>query len=486
MNMATQATTPNSVQNDVPNTAQSTLFRKLWDLHHIVTDEGESLLYIDRALAQENTYHAFVALEAQNRKVVRPEQIYAFTDHYVPTTGRALGLAGIPVAEIRNMVVQLQDFARKYGINLYGIDHAQQGIMHIVPPELGIVQPGLALIGNDSHTSTHGAFGCLAYGVGASEFAHVMATQTLWQTRPSTLRIRVDGRLGFGVSAKDLILAIIAAIGTDGATDHAIEYAGAAIEALSMEARMTVCNMSIEAGGRAGMVAPDDTTFAYLEGREHAPSGAAWERALDFWRSLPSDAGALFDREVQLDAARIAPTVTWGVSPAQAVAIDAAVPDPAQAANDKQRGEWRTALDYMGLTPGMALSEIKVDRVFIGSCTNSRIEDLRAAAQVARLGKAQVPTWVVPGSQSVRRQAEAEGLDRIFIDAGFEWRDPGCSLCTAINGDQLEPGERCISTSNRNFRNRQGPGGRTHLASPAMAAAAAIKGRLTDVRTLIG
>jgi len=484
--MATQATTPNSVQNDVPNTAQSTLFRKLWDLHHIVTDEGESLLYIDRALAQENTYHAFVALEAQNRKVVRPEQIYAFTDHYVPTTGRALGLAGIPVAEIRNMVVQLQDFARKYGINLYGIDHAQQGIMHIVPPELGIVQPGLALIGNDSHTSTHGAFGCLAYGVGASEFAHVMATQTLWQTRPSTLRIRVDGRLGFGVSAKDLILAIIAAIGTDGATDHAIEYAGAAIEALSMEARMTVCNMSIEAGGRAGMVAPDDTTFAYLEGREHAPSGAAWERALDFWRSLPSDAGALFDREVQLDAARIAPTVTWGVSPAQAVAIDAAVPDPAQAADDKQRGEWRTALDYMGLTPGMALSEIKVDRVFIGSCTNSRIEDLRAAAQVARLGKAQVPTWVVPGSQSVRRQAEAEGLDRIFIDAGFEWRDPGCSLCTAINGDQLEPGERCISTSNRNFRNRQGPGGRTHLASPAMAAAAAIKGRLTDVRTLIG
>ncbi len=486
MTMVTQATTPNSVQNDVPNTAQSTLFRKLWDLHHIVTDEGESLLYIDRALAQENTYHAFVALEAQNRKVVRPEQIYAFTDHYVPTTGRALGLAGIPVAEIRNMVVQLQDFARKYGINLYGIDHAQQGIMHIVPPELGIVQPGLALIGNDSHTSTHGAFGCLAYGVGASEFAHVMATQTLWQTRPSTLRIRVDGRLGFGVSAKDLILAIIAAIGTDGATDHAIEYAGAAIEALSMEARMTVCNMSIEAGGRAGMVAPDDTTFAYLEGREHAPSGAAWERALDFWRSLPSDAGALFDREVQLDAARIAPTVTWGVSPAQAVAIDAAVPDPAQAADDKQRGEWRTALDYMGLTPGMALSEIKVDRVFIGSCTNSRIEDLRAAAQVARLGKAQVPTWVVPGSQSVRRQAEAEGLDRIFIDAGFEWRDPGCSLCTAINGDQLEPGERCISTSNRNFRNRQGPGGRTHLASPAMAAAAAIKGRLTDVRTLIG
>ncbi|MFN9127840.1 MAG: 3-isopropylmalate dehydratase large subunit [bacterium] len=466
--------------------APRTLFRKLWDNHHVVTDEGESLLYIDRALAQENTYHAFVALEAQGRQVMRPDQIYAFTDHYVPTTGRAKGLAGIPVIEIRNMVVQLQDFARKYGINLYGIDHAQQGIMHIVPPELGIVQPGLALIGNDSHTSTHGAFGCLAYGVGASEFAHVMATQTLWQTLPSTLRIRVDGRLGFGVSAKDLILAIIATIGADGATDHAIEYAGSAIEALSMEARMTVCNMSIEAGGRAGMVAPDDTTFAYLDGRECSPKGAAWERALDFWRTLPSDAGAAFDREAVLDASLIAPTVTWGVSPAHALPIDTAVPDPAQAGNDKQRGEWASAIEYMGLQAGMALSDIRVDRVFIGSCTNARIEDLRAAAEVARLGKAQVPTWVVPGSQTVRRQAESEGLDRIFIDAGFEWRDPGCSLCTAINGDQLAPGERCVSTSTRNFRNRPGPGGRTPLASPAMAAAAAINGRLVDVRTLIG
>jgi 3-isopropylmalate/(R)-2-methylmalate dehydratase large subunit len=469
-----------------PTGTARTLFRKLWDNHHVVTDEGESLLYIDRALAQENTYHAFVALEAQGRQVMRPDQIYAFTDHYVPTTGRAQGLAGIPVAEIRGMVQKLQDFARKYGINLYGIDHAQQGIMHIVPPELGIVQPGLALIGNDSHTSTHGAFGCLSYGVGASEFAHVMATQTLWQTLPSTLRIRVDGRLGFGVTAKDLILAIIATIGADGATDHAIEYAGSAIQALSMEARMTVCNMSIEAGGRAGMVAPDDTTFAYLDGREYAPKGAAWERALDFWRTLPSDAGASFDREVVLDGSLIAPTVTWGVSPAHALPIDTAVPDPAQAGNDKQRGEWASAIEYMGLQAGMALSDIKVDRVFIGSCTNARIEDLRAAAEVARLGKARVPTWVVPGSQTVRRQAEAEGLDRIFIDAGFEWRDPGCSLCTAINGDQLEPGERCVSTSNRNFRNRQGPGGRTHLASPAMAAAAAINGRLVDVRTLIG
>jgi 3-isopropylmalate/(R)-2-methylmalate dehydratase large subunit len=481
----------NTISNEAgvdgrPLAAPLTLFRKLWDRHHVVTDEGESLLYIDRALAQENTYHAFVALQAQGRRVLRPEQIYAFTDHYVPTTGQSKGLAGIPVAEIRNMVVQLQDFARRYGIHLYGIDHAQQGIMHIVPPELGIVQPGMALIGNDSHTSTHGAFGCLAYGVGASEFAHVMATQTLWQTRPSTMRIRVDGALGYAVSAKDLILAIIAAIGTDGATDHAIEYAGTAVEALSMEARMTVCNMSIEAGGRVGMVAPDATTFAYLEGRQHAPRGADWERALDFWRTLPSDAGARFDREVVIDATSVAPTVTWGVSPAQAAAIDTAVPDPSQASDARQATEWQVALDYMGLVPGMALTDIAVDRVFIGSCTNARIEDLRAAAEVARLGRAQVPAWIVPGSQTVRRQAEAEGLDRIFIDAGFEWRDPGCSLCTAINGDQLEPGERCVSTSNRNFRNRQGPGGRTHLASPAMAAAAAINGRLVDVRTLIG
>jgi 3-isopropylmalate/(R)-2-methylmalate dehydratase large subunit len=311
-----------------------------------------------------------------------------------------------------------------------------------------------------------------------------MATQTLWQRRPSTLRIRVDGRLGFGVWAKDLILSIIATIGADGANDHAIEYAGTAIEALSMEGRMTVCNMSIEAGGRAGLVAPDDTTFAYLEGREQSPRGAAWERALDRWRALRSDGPAVFDREVRLDATTVAPTVTWGVSPEHALPVDGCVPDPSRAGDERREAQWRTAIDYMGLVPGMALTDIAVDRVFIGSCTNARIEDLRAAAAVARLGKARVPTWVVPGSQGVRRQAEAEGLDRIFTAAGFEWRDPGCSLCTAINGDQLAPGERCVSTSNRNFRNRQGPGGRTHLASPAMAAAAALHGRLVDVRRL--
>ena len=463
-----------------------TLFHKVWDLHHVLTDEGESLLYVDKALAQENTYHGFVALEESGRRVRSPSQIFAFTDHYVPTTRRSEGLAGIAVPEIREMVVSLQSFARKYGVHLYGIDHPQQGIMHIVPPELGMIQPGLTVIGNDSHTSTHGAFGALAYGVGASEFAHVMATQTLWQRKPKTLRIVVDGSLRFGVTAKDVILAIIREIGVDGATGHVIEYAGAAIRALSMEGRMTLCNMSIEGGGRAGMVAPDEKTWAYLEGRPFSPQGAAWQQALDFWRSLPSDAGAAFDREVALDGADIAPMVTWGVNPSQAGSTDFVIPDPRNVSDDKARAELEVAIDYMGLQPGTALSEIEIDRVFIGSCTNARIEDLRAAAEVARLGHAQVPTWVVPGSMAVKRQAEAEGLDRVFAAAGFEWRDPGCSMCTAINGDQLAPGERCVSTSNRNFRNRQGPGGRTHLASPAMAAAAALKGRITDVRELAG
>jgi 3-isopropylmalate/(R)-2-methylmalate dehydratase large subunit len=467
-------------------TAPRTLFHKVWDAHHVLTDEGESLLYVDRALAQENTYHGFVALEKSGRKVRCPEQIFAFTDHYVPTTGRAQGLAGIAVPEIRSMVVSLQDFARKHGVHLFGIDHPRQGIMHIVPPELGVIQPGLTVIGNDSHTSTHGAFGALAYGVGASEFAHVMATQTLWQRKPQTLRVTLDGALGFGVTAKDVILAIIGHIGVDGANGHVIEYAGQAIRALSMEGRMTLCNMSIEGGGRAGMVAPDDKTYAYLEGRPWAPQGAAWSEALAYWKSLPTDTGAVFDTEVAMDAGAIAPMVTWGINPAQASPVDAAVPDPRAAKDEKSRADLQTALDYMGVAPGMALTEIGIDRVFIGSCTNGRIEDLRAAAAVAALGHAQVPTWVVPGSMDVKRQAEAEGLDRVFLTAGFEWRDPGCSMCTAINGDQLEPGERCVSTSNRNFRNRQGPGGRTHLASPAMAAAAAIKGRITDVRTLVG
>ena len=466
------------------NTSQS-IIEKLWNSHHILTDEGESLMYVDVALAQENTLHAFTALEKAGRKVLKPRQIFAFTDHYVPTTGRARGTDGIPDAGIRNMVIDLQAMANKYGVTLFGMAHEHQGIMHIVPPEQGIIQPGLFVIGNDSHTSTHGAFGCLAYGVGASEFAHVMATQALWQRKPKSMRITVDGELGFGVSAKDLILALIAQIGVDGATGHAIEYAGSTFRGLSMEGRMTVCNMSIEAGARVGLIAPDDRTYAYVEGRPYAPKGRAWEQALDGWRALVTDAGAKFDQEVRLDATQIAPTATWGITPAHALPVTGSVPDPANIKDAKQRSEYETALEYMALKPGMALTDIRLDRVFIGSCTNARIEDLRAAAEVAKHGKAKVPTWVVPGSMAVKRQAEAEGLDRIFIKAGFEWRDPGCSMCTAINGDYLQPGERCASTSNRNFRNRQGPGGRTHLVGPAMAAAAAIKGHLTDVRKLI-
>ena len=466
------------------NTPQS-IIEKLWNSHHILTDEGESLMYVDVALAQENTLHAFTALEKAGRKVLKPQQIFAFTDHYVPTTGRARGTDGIPDAGIRNMVIDLQTMANKYGVTLFGMAHEHQGIMHIVPPEQGIIQPGLFVIGNDSHTSTHGAFGCLAYGVGASEFAHVMATQALWQRKPKSMRITVDGELGFGVSAKDLILALIAQIGVDGATGHAIEYAGSTFRSLSMEGRMTVCNMSIEAGARVGLIAPDDKTYAYVEGRSYAPKGRAWEQALDGWRALVTDAGAKFAQEVRLDATQIAPTATWGITLEHALPITGVVPDPSAIKDAKKRSEYETALEYMALKPGMALTDIRLDRVFIGSCTNARIEDLRAAAEVAKHGKAKVTTWVVPGSMAVKRQAEAEGLDQVFIKAGFEWRDPGCSMCTAINGDFLQPGERCASTSNRNFRNRQGPGGRTHLVSPAMAAAAAIKGRLTDVREFI-
>ncbi len=466
------------------STPQS-IIEKLWDSHHVLTNEGESLMYVDVALAQENTLHAFTDLEKAGRKVMRPQQIFAFTDHYVPTTGRAKGVDGIADAGIRNMVIDLQAMARKYGITLFGMDHLHQGIMHIVPPEQGIIQPGLLVIGNDSHTSTHGAFGCLAYGVGASEFAHVMATQALWQRKPKTLRITIDGELGFGVSAKDVILALIAKIGVDGATGHAMEYAGSTIRALSMEGRMTICNMSIEAGGRAGMIAPDDKTYAYMEGRPYAPKGRAWEQALDGWRALVTDAGTRFDKEVSMVGGDIAPTTTWGITPEHALPVTGVVPDPAGIKDAKKRAEYETALEYMALKPGTALADIKLNRVFIGSCTNGRIEDLRVAADVAKHGKAVVPTWVVPGSMSVKRQAEKEGLDQIFIKAGFEWRDPGCSMCTAINGDHLQPGERCASTSNRNFRNRQGPGGRTHLVSPAMAAAAALKGRLTDVREII-
>jgi len=465
--------------------AARTLFEKIWDRHVVGEEEGETLLYVDRAYIHEGSSHAFAALDAKGRKVARPGQVFAFNDHYVPTTGREKGVNGIAIPEIRNMVLKLEENAERHGVTLFGIDDPRQGILHIVPPEQGITQPGLVIVGADSHTSTHGAFGSLAFGAGASEVAHVMATQRLWQRKPRSLRITVDGRTGFGVAPKDVILAIIAKIGVGGGAGHVIEYGGSTMRAMSMEGRMTVCNMSIEAGARAGMIAPDDTAYAYMEGRPYAPKGALWERALDLWRSLGTDPGAAFDSEVAMDAEAIAPMVTWGTNPEQVQAVTGKVPDPRDARDEILRAEYAAALDYMDLKPGTPLQDIRIDRVFVGSCTNSRIEDIRAAAEVARHGKAVIPAWIVPGSRTVRAQAEKEGLDRIFLAAGFEWREPGCSLCTALNGDQLKPGERCASTSNRNFRGRQGTGGRTHLVSPAMAAAAALKGRIADVREII-
>ena len=462
-----------------------TMFEKIWSRHVIAEEEGERLLYVDRAYIHEGSSHAFAQLDEQGRRVARPQQVFAHADHYVPTTGRDKGVEGIAIPEIRNMVKLLHANTAKHGVTLFGIDDPRQGILHIVPPEQGLTQPGLLIVGADSHTSTHGAFGCLAFGAGASEVMHVMATQQLWQRQPATPRITVDGRLGFGVCAKDVILAIIANIGVGGGAGYVIEYAGTAITGLTMEGRMTLCNMSIEGGARAGMVAPDDTTYAYMEGRPYAPRGADWGKAVQFWKTLPTDPGARFDKEVSLDGGAIAPMVTWGTNPEQAAPVTGRVPDLRNVGDDSKRAEYEGALDYMGLRSGMLLQDIEVDRVFIGSCTNARIEDLRAAAEVARLGKAKIPAWIVPGSGTVKAQAEKEGLDRIFLAAGFEWRAPGCSLCTAINGDQLKPGERCASTSNRNFRGRQGTGGRTHLVSPAMAAAAALKGRITDVRELL-
>ena len=461
-----------------------TMFDKIWNRHVVAEEEGERLLYVDRALIHEGSSHAFAALEKQGRTVARPQQIFAFTDHYVPTTGRDRGIEGIAVEEIRNMVIAQHANTAKHGITLFGFHDPRQGILHIVPPEQGITQPGLLICGADSHTSTHGAFGCLAFGIGASEMMHVMTTQMIWQRKPKTLRVTIDGALGAGVAAKDVILALIAQIGVGGGVGHVIEYAGSTIRGMTMEARMTVCNMSIEGGARAGMVAPDDTTYAYLEGRPYAPKGAEWEAALAWWKTLPGP-DAQFDREVRLDATAIQPMVTWGTNPEQAGGVRGSVPHPDDAPDETRRAEYATALEYMALIPGMAVTDIAIDRVFIGSCTNSRIEDLRAAAEVAKHGRAKIPAWVVPGSKTVKAQAEREGLADVFLAAGFEWREPGCSLCTAINGDQLQPGERCASTSNRNFRGRQGTGGRTHLMSPAMAAAAALNGRITDVRDIV-
>lgn len=463
-------------------TSPTTLFEKIWRQHCIVErDDGQALLWIDRHLCHEGSFHAFDKLARSGRPLRRPDLTFAVADHYVPTRDRA---AGARDPEIATMIRLLGQNAAAHGVRLFGLDDPDQGIVHVVAPELGLTQPGITLVCGDSHTSTHGAFGALAFGIGASEVAHVLATQALWQKRPRTLRIDVDGRLGPHVTAKDLILAVIARIGADGAAGHVVEYAGPAIRALSMEARMTVCNMTIEAGGRAGMIAPDDTTFDWLHGRRHAPQGADWDAAVADWRSLASDPGAGFDREVALDAAVVAPTVTWGTSPEHALPVTAAVPDPAAEPDAGRRATLAAALAYMDLTPGTPLAGIAVDRVFIGSCTNARLDDLRAAAAVLKDRRAAVPVMVVPGSSAVKRAAEAEGLDRVFAAAGAEWLESGCSMCAATNGDMVAPGQRCASTTNRNFRGRQGPGARTHLMSPAMAAAAAVTGRITDVRTL--
>ncbi len=458
--------------------APRTMFDRIWAAHVVhERDDGQTLLYVDKHLIHDGSINAFEFLRKRGLRPRAPERCFATPDHYVPTDTR--DPESMNDAEKRAMSDALARNSAAAGILFFGLDDSRQGIAHVVAPEQGISQPGMLIVCSDSHTSTHGAVGALAFGVGATEASHVLATQTIWQRRPKTLRVTMSGRVAPGVYAKDLILALIAKIGAGGAAGHAIEYAGEAIRGLSMEGRFTVCNMSIEAGARAGMVAPDDTTFEYLAGRPFAPKGAEWERSVAKWRALPSDPGATFDREASLDALRVEPMVTWGTSPEDALPIGGRVPDPAN--ESMQR-----SLEYMGLAPGTPLAEVAVDRVFIGSCTNSRIEDLRAAAKVAEGRKVapRVEAWVVPGSGLVKLQAEAEGLDRIFTAAGFQWRHPGCSMCIGTNGDTVARGARCASTSNRNFMGRQGPGARTHLMSPAMAAAAAVTGRLTDVRTL--
>ncbi|MBU6498957.1 MAG: 3-isopropylmalate dehydratase large subunit, partial [Rhodospirillales bacterium] len=460
--------------------APRTMFARIWDSHVVATaPDGTDLLWIDRHLVHEGSFHGFAMLDQAGRAVRRPDLTFAVADHYVPSHARSLPIAD---PEAAALVARLRANAARHAIAHFGLDDPRQGIVHVVGPEQGLTLPGLTLVCGDSHTSTHGAFGALAFGIGASEVAHVLATQALWQRRPKTLRITLDGRLAPHVAAKDVILAVIGRIGAAGAVGHVIEYAGAAIRALGMEGRMTICNMSIEAGGRAGMIAPDDTTLQWLAGRPSAPRGADWAAAVAAWRALPGDEEAVFDREVALDAGAIAPTLTWGTSPQTAVPVDARVPDPSLAGDAAARDSIAEQLAYMGLQPGAALIGTGIDRVFIGSCTNGRLEDLRAAAAVLRGRRAAVPGLVVPGSVAIRRAAEAEGLDRVFTEAGLAWGEPGCSMCVGMNGDLVAPGERCASTSNRNFRGRQGPGARTHLMSPAMVAAAAVAGAIADVR----
>ena len=462
-----------------------TLFEKIWDSHVVAVEEdGTCLLYIDRHLTHEvTTPQPYEGLRVTGRKVRRPDATLAVIDHNI-ATDRHEDIEEDSQLQIDTLIRNCEEF----GVELFHFDDPRNGIVHIIGPEQGVTLPGITLVCGDSHTATHGAFGALAFGIGTSEVEHVLATQTLIQAPARSMRITVNGELPFGCTAKDLILALIGKVGTSAGTGHVIEYAGPAIEALSMEGRMTVSNMTIEAGARAGLIAPDDTTFAYLEGRPLAPKGEMWEQAIAHWRTLPSDPGAAYDTEEVMDISDIVPLTTWGTSPEDVVPITGVVPDPDAAGSEEKRAAMSRALDYMGLEAGMAMSDVKVDRVFVGSCTNGRIEDLRDVAKVAKGRKVAsgVRAMIVPGSGLVKQQAEAEGIAETLTEAGFEWREPGCSMCLAMNTDKLEPGERCASTTNRNFQGRQGRDGRTHLVSPAMAAAAAVTGRLTDVRELIG
>jgi 3-isopropylmalate/(R)-2-methylmalate dehydratase large subunit len=467
----------------LPGKHDATLFDKLWAAHEIVRrDDGESLLWVDRHYVHEGSFHAFARLAERGVPVAEPGLTFGVADHYVPTRGDRHAIVN---PEIARMVRTLDDNAARHGVKLFGLDDPRQGIVHVVGPEQGLTLPGLLVVCGDSHTSTHGALGAYAFGIGASEVAHVLMTQTIWQRKPKRMRVTVEGRAAPGVVAKDIVLAVIGRIGADGATGHAVEFAGSAIRALSVEGRLTLCNMSIEAGARCGMVAPDDATFHYISGRPYAPRGSDFDRAVEQWSRLASDAGAAFDKDVSFDAAQIAPMVTWGTSPEDVLPIDGHVPDPAREPDAGRAQYLRDALDYMGIAPGQKLTDIRVDRIFIGSCTNARIEDLRAAAAVLAGRASRVPGLVSAGSSTVKRQAEQEGLDRIFRAAGLEWGESGCSMCVGINGDLVASGERCASTTNRNFRGRQGPGARTHLMSPAMVAAAAVTGHLADVRPLL-
>jgi 3-isopropylmalate/(R)-2-methylmalate dehydratase large subunit len=460
-----------------------TIIDKIWSAHEVVRrEDGDALLWIDRHYVHEGSFHAFGKLAERGVAVAEPGLTFGVADHYVPTRGSRTHIA---VPELARMVRQVEENTAKHGVKLFGLDDPRQGIVHVVGPEQGLTLPGLMIVCGDSHTSTHGALGAYAFGIGASEVAHVLMTQTIWQRKPKRMRIAVDGPAAPGIAAKDIVLAIIAHIGTGGATGCAIEFAGSAIRALSVEGRLTLCNMSIEAGARCGMVAPDAATYAYLKGRPYAPEGAEFDRAVEEWSALATDRDAPFDQEASLDAAEIAPIVTWGTSPEDALPITASVPDPAREPDEARARYLREALDYMGIAPGRRLTDIAVDRVFIGSCTNSRIEDLRAAAAVLAGRTSKVPGLVSAGSSLIKRQAEQEGIDRVFRDAGLEWGESGCSMCVGINGDLVAHGERCASTTNRNFRGRQGPGARTHLMSPAMVAAAAVTGHLADVRPLL-